>query len=152
MYIVLFLLWVIFNGRFTVEIAAFGVVIVAAITWFMTKYLNYRLLAPSVAVRKTLQALKYFGILILEIIKANIQVIKIIVNMKYEVEPKIVRFRTTLKSNTAKTALANSITLTPGTITVNVVEDEFTVLCLDKDFSEGLEDSCFVKMLTKMEE
>ena len=49
-------------------------------------------------------------------------------------------------------ALANSITLTPGTITVSLKDDTYEVHCLDKGLSEGIEDSCFVKLLKEMEE
>ena len=48
--------------------------------------------------------------------------------------------------------LANSITLTPGTITVSVEDDRFCVHCLDKELAEGMEDSVFVKLLEEMEE
>ena len=47
--------------------------------------------------------------------------------------------------------MANSITLTPGTITVAIEGNEFVVHCLDKSFAEGIEDSVFVKLLQKMD-
>ena len=47
--------------------------------------------------------------------------------------------------------LANSITLTPGTITIEQREDEYTVHCLDSSFIEGIEKSTFVKLLERME-
>ncbi|MBQ8547563.1 MAG: Na+/H+ antiporter subunit E, partial [Lachnospiraceae bacterium] len=56
-----------------------------------------------------------------------------------------------LKTDLARTVLANSITLTPGTITVELTEDEFKVHCLDKEMAEGIEDSVFVRLLLKME-
>lgn len=152
MYIVLFLLWIIFNGKFTVEIAVFGAVISGAIEWFMIRYLNYK---PKISLEifKTLyRVVQYVFVLVAEIAKANIQVIRMILNLKAEVEPQIIHFKTNLKSDVLKTALANSITLTPGTITVKLEEDQYTVLCLDKEFAEGIEDSVFVKMLEKMEE
>lgn len=42
MYIIFFLIWVIFNGQFTPEIAAFGLVIAGLIYWFTCKFLGYR--------------------------------------------------------------------------------------------------------------
>ena len=47
--------------------------------------------------------------------------------------------------------LANSITLTPGTITVGLEGQEFYVHCLDKELAEGMENSIFVELLEKME-
>ena len=51
----------------------------------------------------------------------------------------------------ARILLANSITLTPGTITVLLEEDEYVVHCLDKSLAEGINSSIFVSMLRKME-
>lgn len=47
--------------------------------------------------------------------------------------------------------LADSITLTPGTITVSVENDRFCVHCLDRELAEGMEDSVFVGLLLEME-
>ena len=63
----------------------------------------------------------------------------------------LVTFRTGLKTDLARTVLANSITLTPGTITVSISEEELVVHCLDKSLAEGMEQSKFVKMLQRME-
>ena len=71
---------------------------------------------------------------------------------RYELEPALVTFRTTLQSESARVLLANSITLTPGTITVSLDGDEYMVHCLDKSLGIGIDTSVFVQMLTKMEE
>ena len=60
-------------------------------------------------------------------------------------------FETDLKGEAAKVVLANSITLTPGTITVTLDEDTYLVHCLDKELGEGIEASSFVERLRKME-
>jgi len=90
-------------------------------------------------------------ILIVEILKANRQVLHFIVSPQYQVEPQIVHFTSGLKSEFARVVLANSITLTPGTITVSLEGSEFYVHCLDREFAEGMENSVFVKLLKKME-
>ena len=87
-----------------------------------------------------------------EIISANLTVCRMILNRKETVEPVIIRVRTNLKTETARVILANSITLTPGTITVSMTDDYLLVHCLDKSLSEGIEDSVFVRLLKKMEE
>ena len=68
------------------------------------------------------------------------------------VEPILVHFTTNLKTSTAKTLLANSITLTPGTITVTLEDNEYVVHCLDKSLAYGMDDSIFVKLLTEIED
>ena len=47
--------------------------------------------------------------------------------------------------------LANSITLTPGTITVTLEEDEYLVHCLDRELGEGIESCSFEKRLEELE-
>ena len=69
----------------------------------------------------------------------------------YDLEPVLVRFKTDLKTKEAKVVLANSITLTPGTITVMLEDDEFVVHCLDKELAEGMNHSIFVELLGKLE-
>lgn len=86
-----------------------------------------------------------------EIIKANADVVKFIFNDKEVVEPVIVTFQTNLKSELSRVILANSITLTPGTITISLEGDELVVHCLDKSLAEGMEDSIFVKLLEEIE-
>ncbi len=151
MYIIFFLIWIIFNGQFTLEIAAFGVVIAGLIYWFICKFLNYTPKTDLILGKKLFQILYYVFILLKEIIKANFAVIKMIMSSKYEIEPAVVRFKTDLKTPTARILLANSITLTPGTITVSLDNDEYVVHCLDKSLAEGINSSVFVTLLKKIE-
>ena len=90
--------------------------------------------------------------LIWEILKANGATVKMILSNRYEIEPAIIRFKTTLKSKTARVLFANSITLTPGTITVELKDDEYVVHCLDKDFAEGISEGRIVTLLHRLEE
>ncbi len=151
MYIIFFLIWVIFNGQFTPEIAAFGLVIAGVMYWFTCKFLGYSPKTDIKMGKKLFQVLHYVFVLIKEIIKANFAVIKMITSSKYEIEPAVVRFKTDLKTTPARILLANSITLTPGTITVMLENDEYEVHCLDKSLAEGMNSSVFVKLLENME-
>ena len=151
MFLLFFLVWIIFNGNITVEIAVIGLAVAAAVFAFICKFMDYSLKKEILLYKKLLAFIGYVIILIIEIIKANIAVIHMIVTQREVVEPVIVRFRTSLRTETARVILANSITLTPGTITVSLEGDEYEVHCLDKSLVEGIEDSMFVKLLEKME-
>jgi multicomponent Na+:H+ antiporter subunit E len=151
MYILFFLLWIIFNGRITLEIVIFGLVIAAAVYAFACRFMNYSFKKDCRMAKKLLLALQYLFVLLWEVAKANMATMRLVLSSKYIVEPVIVRFKTDLQSRTARIILANSITLTPGTITVSLEGDELTVHCLDKDFSEGLDESIFVQLLRKLE-
>lgn len=86
-----------------------------------------------------------------EIVKANLTMIHYLLSPQILPEPALVRFRTDLKTHTAQVLLANSITLTPGTITVEMKDGEYLIHCYDKTMGEGLDSSVFVSMLKKLE-
>ena len=152
MLLLFFAAWVIFNGRITAEILLFGIVITAAMFWFVCRFMGHSLKKELRFYKMLLAFGGYTVLLIKEIISANRAVRHLVLTRKEKVEPVLVRFSTDLKSELSRVILANSITLTPGTITVSLKDGEYLVHCLDKSLSEGMEDSPFVKMLKKMEE
>jgi multicomponent Na+:H+ antiporter subunit E len=151
MYLAFLLLWIIFNGKVTLEIVLIGIVLCAVLFAFCCKFLNYSIKRDLRMFKRLPLMIQYAAILIIEILKANRQVLHFIMTPVYEVEPQIVHFRSNLKSEAARVVLANSITLTPGTITVGLEGNDFYVHCLDKEFAEGMESSIFVELLEKME-
>ena len=89
--------------------------------------------------------------LLIEICRANMGVMRFILSPRYEVEPQLVYIKTDLKNDLERVVLANSITLTPGTITVSMEKDLMCVHCLDKTMAEGLDHSDFEKQLLELE-
>ena len=146
-----FIAWIIFNGRITLEILLFGAVISTVMFCFICKYMNYNPQKEKNFYRNILPFCGYLFLLIKEILIANIAVFRLILNGNEVVEPIIVHIKPDLKSELLRVILANSITLTPGTITVSISEEELVVHCLDKSLAEGMEQSQFVKLLQKME-
>ena len=76
---------------------------------------------------------------------------KFVYSKKMGIQPQIVFFDVPLKSEFLRTILANSITITPGTITVNVDDNHFCVHALDYSIAQGIENSVFLKLLMGME-
>ncbi len=150
-FILFFALWVVFNGRLTLEIALFGVVLSALLYAFVCYAFGFSVKKDFAAVKKVGKVIAYCAYLVKEIMKANLHVMKLILNQRYAVEPVLVKFKTRLHSDVAKAMLADSITLTPGTITVSVENDTYTVHCLDRELSQGLEGSEFEKKLAAIE-
>ncbi len=62
-----------------------------------------------------------------ELIVANIQVLKIVLSPRINIRPGIIAFKTECKTPLGITLLANSITLTPGTLSVDISEDQTTI-------------------------
>ena len=149
----MFLLWILFSGRITWEITAFGVVIASALAWFVQCFI-----APDLTLRRQWMVfkripgyLKYAWLLVTEIVMANFQVMKLIWTDRDIVVPKLASFKTRLTSATARVVLADCITLTPGTITVHLEDDNYLVHCLDESLEEGLNNSSFERRLDMME-
>lgn len=152
MYLILLILWFIFSGKVTLEIFLFGLVICGWLYWFMTKHMDYSIQNDLKLIAKIPRFIKYGIILVWEVIKSNLAVIRIILSPGLETDPTFYTFETDLKTEVARVTLANCITLTPGTYTVALEDNKYTIHALDKSFTEGIEESVFVKQLRKLEE
>lgn len=152
MFTLLFILWIIFNGRITFEIVIIGLIITTAVYTFVCKYLNFSFKQDIILMKTIPKLVKYATLLIKEIFIANIHVMKLILSQKYLIEPTLVCFKTKLDSDVERALLADSITLTPGTITVSVEDDMFTVHCLDSEMTKGLENSNFEQLILELRE
>ena len=74
-----------------------------------------------------------------EVVKANIDVVKATVKSEMVINPRVIRFRIKMDNPMAHATLANSITLTPGTVTLNVTEDGlYEIHALTDGAAEGL--------------
>ena len=151
MFILLFALWIILNGKITLEICLFGIAISLFIYLFMCKFMNFSIKKDLRLMRNVGFGIVYFFVLLKAIFLSNIKVMSIILFKRIPITPAIVEVKVNLKTRTAKAILANSITITPGTITVKIDGDIFTVHCLRIDMIDGIENSTFVKLLNKME-
>ncbi len=151
MFFLFFFVWIILNGRITVEIVIFGLILSAVLFYFICRFMDYSMKKELMLFHLIPLFSQYFYVLIQEIVKANLCVLKIIISPEIQPEPALVYFGTDLQSELSKVILANSITLTPGTITVSLEDNRFCVHCLDRELAEGMENSVFVELLKKME-
>lgn len=149
----LFFLWIFFNANITLELVVIGAVISIALAWFVQRFITPGLtLKRQWFIMKQLPGyLRFVWLLIKEITLANFAVMRMILTDRDIVVPKLTVFHTKLKTKAAQVALADCITLTPGTITVHLHGDEYLVHCLDESLENGLVNSEFEKRLLKKE-
>ena len=152
MYLLLFFFWIILNGRLTAEIVILGMFFAALVYAFAWKFMGLTLEREKSFWKHFLWGIQYIAVLLKEIALANIVVLKIVLSPGKKVHPVIVSFDAPLKNHILQVILADSITLTPGTITVRLYEEKFEVHCLDESMAKGINDSVFVKMLKKWED
>ncbi len=149
----LFFFWLILNGQITREIIIIGFTITFSIGYFAYKHTRLSIALEKLIFKKILYIIEYLIILVIEVIKANISMIKLVLSPSYkEIKPKLTYINVDLKKRLSRVALANSITLTPGTITVAINENDYLIHAIDTSFIEGIEESIFVKKLKNMEE
>ena len=151
MYLLLFLFFVILNGKLTVEILLVGLAAVLLLAGLLYLFFGYTPKKDLRLLTRLPLFIVYIFLLIIEIIKATASVIRLIVNPKSHFEPTLVTFRPALKTDIGRFILANSITLTPGTITVDIQEGVFTVHCLDRGMLDTSEDGVFIRWIKRME-
>ena len=150
MFILLWLFFVLLNGRLTLEIALFGAAVAGLALLFACRLTGWSLGREKKFLLCLPRLLLYCLYLLKEIAKANLSTLRRVYSRR-EVEPAIVSFRTPLRKEWTQVLLANSITLTPGTITLLLKDGELTVHCLDKGDADGLEGSDMEKRIAKME-
>ncbi len=139
MYFLLFGFWVLLNGKWNAEIAIVGAIICAALYAFMCAFMGYSPKQEWKIARRIPRIIGYFIYLVKEIFLSAYGTIKLIWSPEKEIEPRVTSFHTRLRTDAGKVVLANSITMTPGTITVDVQEDMFLIHCLDESFDVGTE-------------
>ena len=122
LWLTLMLIWVIANGTLATDTLITGVVICAAIALAFASFARvYSVIRWSPKV--IFYYLMYLGVFLLELTKANLNVMRLVFSPRIDIEPGIVKIKTGLKSPIGRLALANSITLTPGTLVVDIKDD-----------------------------
>jgi multicomponent Na+:H+ antiporter subunit E len=81
----------------------------------------------------------YLPWLFWEIVKSSLNITKIILDPKLPINPRLIQYPTNLGNSAAVVLLGNSITLTPGTVTIEVSSNELVIHVLDDGSSSGLE-------------
>ena len=144
--IMLFALWFLLSGFLKPLLLFFGLVSVAFVLWMSvrSKSLNYDVLPLKLFFKLPI----YWLWLIKEIIKSGLITTKII--WKGEYNPVLFKVRSSQKSATGKANYANEITLTPGTVTIEVDKDTFLVHALSKNLSDDLKSGEMDKLITDL--
>ena len=139
-FLVMFAMWLIFSGKFDLFHMGLGV-ISCLIVAFMSSDLLITNTTLSTIPALWGRFLMYFPWLLWQIVLSNLHVLKLVYsrNLLERINPQMVHFRTKLKNDMAQVTFANSITLTPGTITVALsVYGDYSVHAIDDTTAGGL--------------
>ncbi len=124
--VIYFVVWILLTASLKIEEIFVGIIVslgIALFTFenFTSKGLRY--FSP----KRLLYIIRYIPFFLWEVIKANFDVAYRVIHPKMPIKPGIVEVKTSLKTDTGKFLLANSITLTPGTLTIDVVGDRLFI-------------------------
>ena len=119
--------WLLWSFHFTPLLLTFGALSVLLVLWIATRMRILDREAVLVDLRN-LKVLMYLPWIIGEVIRSNLDVARVILNPKLPIEPRMMRVRASQRTALGKVIYANSITLTPGTVTVDFDEADSTIL------------------------
>ena len=131
-FIMLSVVWLLFTFPYNQEELIVGLIASFVISLFTANFFKefgFKSFSPM----KIIGLLIYIPYILWEIVIANLEVAKIVLSPSLPIKPAIVKAKTTLKSDFGKMLLANSITLTPGTLTLDIEGDNVYIHCLKID-------------------
>jgi multicomponent Na+:H+ antiporter subunit E len=135
--IALFAFWLILSATLHPAHMALGAVVACVIAWVTPS-------GPPMQRRVSLPAaLGYLPWLLVRVLKSGIHVSWLILNPRLPIAPRLIHHKTNLRSDGEIVVLGNSITLTPGTVTVEAKPGELVVHAIDEESSRGLESGDF---------
>ena len=140
-FILLLITWIVLSGLIDPFHIGLGVISSALVTWLSSDLL-FEDRSKSILTRckQALRFPSYLLWLLWQIVLANIHVLKISFspNLNDKIQPQLVKFRTGLKTDFQKYVLAQSITLTPGTVTLDIKGDVFLIHAISDHAAKGL--------------
>ena len=124
-FVVCFAMWLILTGSFAAQEMAAGAIVSLAVALFSARFFIHEHAWWLANPARLISCIGYWcGTFVAELVKANVNMAKICYGGCRKINPGIVRIPTALQSDYGIAALANSITLTPGTITMEVAEED----------------------------
>ena len=136
MTVILGLLWLMWSGIYTPLVLGLG-----AFSCVVTVFIAHRIgfFEQEVYTLKVLGRLpRYWTWLFIEIVKSSLEVAGVVLGRRLEISPTVVKFSLAPNDAVGQVILGNSITLTPGTLTLDIHEGQITVHCLTKESAEAL--------------
>lgn len=133
----LFAVWLVLSGHYQALIIFFGVVSCALVAWIRAR-MDGTDDAHHFGLVRPLATFRYLGWLTVEVVKSNLDVTRRILSPTMPISPTLVWVPASQKTEIGRVIFANSITLTPGTVSIDVREGEIEVHALSREGAESL--------------
>jgi multicomponent Na+:H+ antiporter subunit E len=138
--VLLMAVWLILSGYYDFLHIFYGVICVSFVVWLNNRLTILPLAGERCGEKQIIlsRLLSYIPWLLWEIVKSGIYVAGVVLRPHPRLDPRVVRFISRQPGTVARVILGNSITLTPGTITLAINGDLFTVHALTAETAAGL--------------
>ncbi len=147
--LVLYVFWLLLSGYFTAFLMTAGAASAIAVVLLARRMdiVDHE----GHPIHLGLRLFTYWPWLVVEIVKSAWDVSKIILDPRLPISPTLIRVKTSQKTEVGVVVYANSITLTPGTISVDVGHGEILVHALTREGAAGLQSGKMDKRVTVFE-
>ena len=136
---ILFLTWVVFSGQMDGFHLTLGIISCAFVTWLSADLVfDDRHIGFLKRAKEAWGMIGYLAWLLLQIVLSNLHLLKLTFSSRAALQPQIIRYQSSLKSDFEKFLLANSITLTPGTVTIKIIGDTFYIHAISDFSAKGI--------------
>ncbi len=125
-FILLFITWMLLNSSFDVQTIGVGIVVSLFVSFAICSKCEV-FSAVNLSPKGIIYFFTYFFVFMGALLKSNLDVARRVVSPSLPINPGIVEVETKLKSKIGRLVLANSITLTPGTLTVDIKDDKIYI-------------------------
>ncbi|MDW7671729.1 MAG: Na+/H+ antiporter subunit E [Bacillota bacterium] len=144
--------WLILSPNITQQSVFIGLVVSFLVVMYSRDILFDSTEMPLYQMSHLMNMLHFVGILLIEIVKANIDVAKIVLNPALPIQPQFIRVPMMLKNDINKVIYGNSVTLTPGTLTVDLTEEYFVIHALTDEAAAAMNNSFIEQWVLRLEE
>lgn len=150
--LLLFGFWLLLTYTFDLFSIIVGIVVVLMVLWYNKDLIINEHESNLYSIKMVFRLIKFLLVLIKEIIVANIQVAKIVLNPKMPIQASFFQYPVQLKKPMNQVIYANAITLTPGTLTIDIKEDYFVIHALTDSARDGLYGSDLERAANQLED
>ena len=130
LFVGLFAIWLMLNSTLAWQVWVLGALL-AAVGAVTMRHIATAYVGVTFTPRSILYYFAYLGLFLKELVQANLKVAYLVLMPDPDLKPAIIQVKTSLKTAIGRLTLANSITLTPGTLVIDIKDDSLFIHCIN---------------------
>ncbi|MFO8086196.1 MAG: Na+/H+ antiporter subunit E [Bacteroidales bacterium] len=148
LFVILLIFWILLTNTLKLEFLIPGLILIVGIIVIFCRHCH--IFSEAKTTPKAFgYTLLYIAVFLWELFKSNLDVARRVISPRLPINPGIIEAKTRIKSKMGRMILANSITLTPGTFTVDIIDDTFYIHSID--IKEGQTEEMSINIIRRFE-